>query len=52
MNGVVADTHAIIWYLLESVELSGKARQHLEKCEQQGQPLLTSHFPLHFLPFA
>ncbi len=36
MNDVLADTHAIIWYLSEPHKLSAKAKQSLMQAEQQG----------------
>jgi PIN domain nuclease of toxin-antitoxin system len=36
MSGVVADTHAAVWYLLESENLSSKALAVLDQTTQEG----------------
>jgi PIN domain nuclease of toxin-antitoxin system len=39
MSGVVADTHAAVWYLLESETLSSKALAVLDETTQEGDPV-------------
>ncbi len=36
MTGVIADTHAIIWYLLDSPRLSASALAQFEACRTDG----------------
>jgi PIN domain nuclease of toxin-antitoxin system len=36
VTGVVADTHALIWYLLDSPRLSGSASAQFEACRTGG----------------
>ena len=36
MIGAVADTHALIWYLLDSPQLSAPALERFEKCRLEG----------------
>src|SRR5262249_13865059 len=46
MNGVVADTHAIVWYLMEPARLSNAARAALNQAEQAGVPIFVSAITL------
>ena len=46
MSAVVADTHATIWYLLESHELSQNATAALEAAEAAGDPIYASAISL------
>jgi PIN domain nuclease of toxin-antitoxin system len=39
MTAVVADTHALLWYLNNSPRLSAMARSALENAEQSGSPM-------------
>jgi PIN domain nuclease of toxin-antitoxin system len=39
MSAVVADTHALLWYLNNSPLLSAPARTAFENAEQTGQPI-------------
>ena len=36
MTGVIADTHAVIWYLLDSPRLSAQALAQFEACRTDG----------------
>jgi PIN domain nuclease of toxin-antitoxin system len=36
MPGAVADTHAVVWYLLDSPRLSAPASAQFEKCRLEG----------------
>ena len=36
MPGAVADTHAVVWYLLDSPRLSAPASAQFEKCRMAG----------------
>jgi PIN domain nuclease of toxin-antitoxin system len=36
MPGAVADTHAVVWYLLDSPRLSAPASAQFEKCQMTG----------------
>jgi len=36
MPGAVADTHAVVWYLLDSPRLSAPASAQFEKCQVEG----------------
>lgn len=39
MSAVVADTHAIIWYVLNDPKLSTGARQAMQQAAQDGNPV-------------
>jgi len=39
MGSVVADTHAVIWYMLGSEKLSSKARDTLDEVAQRGDSI-------------
>jgi len=36
VTGVIADTHAVIWYLLDSPRLSAQALAQFEACRTDG----------------
>jgi PIN domain nuclease of toxin-antitoxin system len=40
MPGVVADTHALVWYLCSSSSLSTAARERFRASREQGHPIL------------
>jgi PIN domain nuclease of toxin-antitoxin system len=42
MGSVVADTHAVIWYLLEPHRLPAKALEAIEGALSEGSPVLVS----------
>ena len=39
MIGAVADTHAVIWYLLDSPRLSNRAAAEFERCQTSAMPV-------------
>lgn len=46
MAGVVADTHAAVWYLLSSPRLSGGAASRIKSTIAQGEPVYVSAITL------
>jgi len=42
MTAYVADTHAVIWYLLDSPELSTIAKSAFESAAEAGDPVYLS----------
>src|SRR5437588_1370895 len=42
MIGIVADTHAIVWYIVEPGRLSANARASLEQTALAGEPVYVS----------
>jgi PIN domain nuclease of toxin-antitoxin system len=46
MNGVVVDTHALIWYLMRDAALSGKARSAMESVDGSDGSLYVSAISL------
>ena len=42
MSGLVADTHAVVWYLLESKRLSAIALSAMERAAAAGNPVYVS----------
>ena len=42
MKGVVADTHAVVWYLLSPNQLSSRALAALDEAGAEGGPILLS----------
>jgi PIN domain nuclease of toxin-antitoxin system len=42
MPGAVADTHAVVWYLLDSPRLSAPASAQFEKCRTAGTTVAVS----------
>jgi Uncharacterized protein conserved in bacteria len=42
MSGIVADTHAIVWYLMEPVRLSANAQTIFEQTSLAGEPIYIS----------
>jgi PIN domain nuclease of toxin-antitoxin system len=42
MNGIVADTHAVVWYILEPVQLSATALALLDQTSLAGEPIYVS----------
>ncbi|MEO8126658.1 MAG: type II toxin-antitoxin system VapC family toxin [Bryobacteraceae bacterium] len=40
MSGVVADTHAVLWYLAADPRLSLRAKEAMEKVTGEGSPIL------------
>jgi hypothetical protein len=42
MPGAVADTHAVVWYLLDSPQLSAPASAQFEKCRLAGATMYSS----------
>ena len=42
MSGIVADTHAVLWYLIKSPKLSRKARAALDRALATGDPIHVS----------
>jgi PIN domain nuclease of toxin-antitoxin system len=46
MNGVVVDTHALLWYLMRDVALSGSARSSLESVGSSDGTLYVSAISL------
>lgn len=51
-TAVVADTHIVIWYLLNPAKLSPQATAALEGCIQAGEPIRVSAFSLVELVYA
>ncbi len=46
MAGVLADTHALVWYLFDQGRLSETALRALDETVQQGRPVLVSAISL------
>lgn len=46
MAAIAADTHAIIWYMMRSPRLSGRALQALRDATQAGDPIYVSAISL------
>ncbi len=46
MSALVADTHAVLWYILNSPELSAMAREHMEQAAREGDPVFVPSIPL------
>lgn len=46
MSALVADTHAVIWYVLNSPLLSARARQAMERATRSGLPIFVSSITL------
>ena len=46
MNSVVADTHALVWYILEPEKLSAKAQEALDGAWQAGEPIYMASITL------
>ena len=46
MAGVVADTHALVWYLIDSPRISGRARGVLAGAIASGYPVFVSAISL------
>lgn len=46
MSGLLADTHAVVWYLLDSPRLSAPAREALERAETAGEPVYVASISL------
>jgi PIN domain nuclease of toxin-antitoxin system len=46
MSALVADTHAIIWYVLDSPLLSARARQAMEVTTRNGLPIFVPSITL------
>ena len=42
MSGIVADTHAVVWYILEPAQLSANARALFERIALAGEPIYVS----------
>jgi PIN domain nuclease of toxin-antitoxin system len=42
MSGIVADTHAVVWYILEPMQLSANARALFEQTALAGEPIYIS----------
>jgi PIN domain nuclease of toxin-antitoxin system len=42
MSSVVADTHALVWYLLNSPKLSKDARESMEEAVKAGNPIFVA----------
>jgi len=42
LSGLLADTHAVYWYLLDSDKLSSGAQQALDRATSEGQPIYVS----------
>jgi PIN domain nuclease of toxin-antitoxin system len=49
---VVADTHIVIWYVLNSAKLSAQATSALESCVAAGEPIRVSAHSLIELVYA
>ncbi len=46
MSALVADTHAVLWYVLDAPELSVAARERMEQAAQQGDPIFVPSISL------
>ena len=51
-TAVVADTHIVIWYVLNSTKLTAQATSALEKCVAAGEPIRVSAHSLIELVYA
>lgn len=51
-TAVVADTHIVIWYVLNSRKLSAQATSALERCVAAGEPIRVSAHSLIELVYA
>ena len=51
-TAVVADTHIVIWYVLNSAKLSARATSALERCVAAGEPIRVSAHSLIELVYA
>jgi PIN domain nuclease of toxin-antitoxin system len=51
-TAVVADTHIVIWYVLNSAMLSAQATSALERCVAAGEPIRVSAHSLIELVYA
>ena len=49
---VVADTHVLVWYLINSARLSSAARQALEGCVADGHPIVVNSISLVEIVYA